>query len=64
MDRQMEMDTLTFNRLLRDALVLRLRETEEGRDYLKDCWRYKQTEPDWDSIKKYQAEHSRQTGGD
>ena len=42
----MEMDTLTFNILLRDALVLRLKETEEGRGYLEKCWRYSQTEPD------------------
>ena len=48
----MEMDTLTFNVLLRDALVLRLKETEEGRDYLEKCWRYKQVEPDRDALRK------------
>ena len=53
-DRQMELDTLTFNRLLRDALVLRLRETEEGQNYLHDCWRFEQTEPDLTALRDFQ----------
>ena len=49
----MEMDTLTFNKLLRDAICLRYMETEQGRNYLKDCWRLQQTEPDMKAIKKF-----------
>jgi hypothetical protein len=33
----MELDCLTFAKLVRDAYVLRLKETEEGQNYLKDC---------------------------
>lgn len=46
------MDTLTFNYLLRDALILRLKETEEGRDYLEKCWLYSQVEPDRAALRK------------
>ncbi len=52
-DKALELDNLTFNKLLRDALCLRFRETEEGRQYLKDCWRLQQTEPDIKAIEKY-----------
>jgi len=49
----MELDVLTFNTLLRDAICLKLKETEEGREYLADCWRLQQTEPDYNAIKKF-----------
>ena len=49
---QMELDTLTYNHLLRDAFVMRLKETEDGRDYLERCWRYEQTEPDRKSLRE------------
>lgn len=49
----MELDILTFNRLLRDALCIKLQETESGRDYLKDCWRLKQTEPDMEAVSRF-----------
>lgn len=42
----MEMDALSYAQLLRDATVLRLKESEEGRDYLEKCWTYRQVEPD------------------
>lgn len=49
----MELDCLTHSKLLRDAICLRLQETEEGRDYLRDCWRLQQTEPDFGAIRKF-----------
>ena len=39
--------------LLRDAICLSLKETEEGREYLDDCWRLQQTEPDYKAIEKF-----------
>lgn len=48
----MEMDTLSFARLLRDAEVLRLKETQEGQDYLERCWTLRQTQPDRDALRK------------
>ena len=58
----MEMDTLTYNRLLRDALILRLKETDKGQEYLKDCWRYQQTEPDIAALRK--LDKTTKLGGD
>lgn len=49
---QMELDILTWNRLLRDAAVLRLKETEEGRDYLKDCHRFTLEDPDYSALER------------
>lgn len=43
---QMGLDCLTFKMLLRDAYISRLNRTEEGREYLENCWLMKQTEPD------------------
>lgn len=42
----MELDTLTFAQLLSDATRLKLKESEEGKDYLQKCWTLKQVNPD------------------
>ena len=42
----MLMDCITFKMLLRDAFITRMSQTEEGREYLENCWLIKQTEPD------------------
>lgn len=40
-----ELDCFTFKMLLRDAFVDMMSKSEEGRDYLEQCWILKQTEP-------------------
>ena len=45
-DMLMAMDCITFKMLFRDAFIDRMRKTEEGREYLENCWLMKQTEPD------------------
>jgi hypothetical protein len=52
-----ELDCITFKMLLRDAFVDRMSQTEEGRDYLEQCWVLKQTEPDTKSLRKLTEEH-------
>lgn len=52
MDKQLQMDTLSYNKVLRDAICLKYAETQKGRDYLFDCWRLQQTEPDLGKITK------------
>lgn len=42
----MQVDCLTFKMLFRDAFIDKMRQTEEGREYLENCWLVKQTEPD------------------
>ena len=48
----MELDTLTYNILLRDAFLIKLKETEEGREYLEKSWLYSQQEPDRAALRK------------
>lgn len=48
----MRIDCITFKMLLRDALINRLRQSEEGREYLENCWLMKQTEPDRQTLRR------------
>jgi hypothetical protein len=34
---QLDLDIITFNKLLRDAVCIKLKETEGGQEYLKEC---------------------------
>ena len=47
-----ELDCITFKLLLRDAFIDMMSKTEEGRDYLEQCWVLKQTEPDIKGLRK------------
>ena len=38
--------------LVRDAFIDRMSKTEDGRDYLEQCWTLKQTEPDTAKLRK------------
>jgi hypothetical protein len=42
--------------LVRDAFIDRMSQTEDGRDYLEQCWILKQTEPDTAKLKKITTE--------
>lgn len=42
----MELDFYTFAVLLKDAFIYQKRQTEEGQEYLEDCYLFNQTEPD------------------
>lgn len=46
------LDCLTFAKLARDALVLQLKETKEGREYLEKAHRLTQTAPDLQALRK------------
>lgn len=41
-----QLDYGTYLLWLRDAYIAGLNRTEEGRQYLDDCWRMEQTKPD------------------
>lgn len=41
----------TFQLMLKNAVIDRLNSTEQGREYLADCSRLKQTEPDLGAIR-------------
>lgn len=51
-----ELDCITFKMLVRDAFIDRMSQTEDGRDYLEQCWVLKQTEPDTAKLKKITTE--------
>ena len=42
----------TYFLLLRDAFIYDKSQTEEGREYLENCWILEQTEPDRNSLRE------------
>lgn len=50
-----ELDVFTFWILRRDAVIYNCMKTDEGRDYLDNCWRLEQTEPDREKIRARMA---------
>lgn len=48
----MQVDCITFKILLRDAFIDKMSRSEEGREYLENCWLMKQTEPDRAKLRK------------
>jgi hypothetical protein len=38
--------------LLRDAVIFNYMHTEEGNEYLENCWRMEQTVPDREALRK------------
>jgi len=42
----------TFAAILRASYIEKLRESEEGRQYLADCERLTKTEPDLDAVRR------------
>lgn len=54
---ELQIDTYLF--LMREAMIYENSKTEEGREYLRDCWRMEQTKPDRKAIR----EHFQKKGG-
>lgn len=46
---ELQIDTYLF--FMREAMVYENSKTEEGREYLKNCWRIEQTKPDRKAIR-------------
>ena len=51
-----ELDCITFKMLVRDAFIDKLSQSEDGRDYLEQCWVLKQTEPDTVKLREMTTE--------
>jgi len=56
-DECLNLDCYTYKLLLRDAYIHKLKQSEQGREYLENCYVLQQTEPDRKTLKK-------QYGGD
>ena len=50
-----DLDVLTYRKLLKDAAIYALEQTDEGKDYLEECWILKQTKPDYKKLKEKQT---------
>lgn len=42
----LELDCYTYKALVRDAFIYKMKQSENGREYLQDCWLLQQTQPD------------------
>ena len=47
-----ELDCVTYKLLAKDAFVDKLGQTEEGREYLENCWILTQTKPDREKLRE------------
>lgn len=47
---EMEIDVYLF--FMREAMIYENSQTEEGREYLKNCWRMEQTKPDREGLRR------------
>lgn len=46
------LDCITYKKLAKDAFVDKLGQTEEGREYLENCWILTQTKPDREKLRE------------
>ncbi len=47
---EMEIDVYLF--FMREAMIYENSQTEEGREYLRNCWRLEQTKPERGKMRK------------
>lgn len=47
-----ELDCITFKLLIKDALIYKLNQSDEGKEYLENCWILQQNEPDRKELRK------------
>ena len=48
----LSLDMRTFKCLFRDAFIYQMKQTEEGRAYLEDCWILERTQPDRKALRE------------
>lgn len=42
----LNIDCISYRLLVRDAFIYKMKQSQEGREYLEECWLLKQTTPD------------------
>lgn len=47
------LDCVTFKKLVRDAYINKMEQSEEGREYLEKCWILQQKSPDRSELRKF-----------
>ena len=48
----LNLDCCLFKLYFRDAYIYKLKQTEEGREYLENCWILQQTQPDKEKLRQ------------
>ena len=48
----LELDCYTYKAIVRDAFIDKMSKTEEGREYLQDCWVLTQTSPEKSKLRQ------------
>lgn len=48
----MQLDICDYMQILRDAYITQCQKSEAGREYLENCWRISQTEPDRHALRR------------
>lgn len=51
LDQLVAVDIFTFWQWLRDAVIFEYSRSDEGRDYLRECYAAEQTEPDRETLR-------------
>lgn len=51
-DECLQLDIYTYRLLLKDAFIHDMKQTQEGREYLEDCWLLQQTTPNRGKLKE------------
>lgn len=46
------LDIRTYKTLFRDAFIHQMKQTEQGREYLEECWTLQQTKPERNKLKR------------
>lgn len=46
------LDIRTYKSLFRDAFIHQMKQTEQGREYLEECWTLQQTKPERTKLKR------------
>lgn len=49
----MEIDCYTFQVILKDAFIDRMKQTQEGQEYLENCYLLQQTAPDREALRSH-----------
>lgn len=52
----LELDCYTYKLLLKDAFIMRMSQSVEGREYLENCWILSQVNPDRHKLRKMKQE--------
>lgn len=58
-----EFDIFTFWAMLRDAIIFNRSQTKEGRKWLKNAWRIRQTEPETEKLRQKAGKGGASYGG-